>query len=366
LKEIPETEMTKKTKLPEELENEAEEVVNEADHSEAAKTLHPGSRPFDDPKSRIETLRSVIGSVASMSSTELTKWWEQAVDLIGHEADKVGEFSEKNKESVGMKPSDAVGHSDGSGTFKMPQVSVKEDLDVLFGADETLTEEAKETMTTLFEAAVTARVILEREELEDQYTNALEESASEIRSEIEDQLNSYLDYCASQFIQENELAIVSTLRTELAEEFIDRMHGLFAEHFISVPDDKVDLVETLASRVEELENSLNSAIVENNDLRGVKIEADLDDVFDEVATDLSDAQKEKLAALAEGIEIEDGDLETFEKKLTVIKENYFPASSPAHREDDFEGTGEVLTEEVTVDPKIETYANAMRSMFGKS
>ena len=320
-----------------------EEVDEETD---AASTLHPAARSMNDPKSKIEVMKSVIGAVASASDDDLTKWWTQAVSLIGHEGDKIpGGAAASNKASIDMKPSDAV------------KESVREDLKTLFAADKTLTEEARDRLETIFEAAVSARIMLEREELEEQYNVDLNEQVAEITEEIEEQLNNYLSYVTESWMEENEVAIESSLKSELTEEFMDGLRTLFAENFIDVPDSKTDIVEALTEKVEELENVLNGVIEENNELKGLTLQSELEEAIEEIAEGLTVSQAEKLAALVEDVDF-DGDIEAFKKKVGIIKETYFTGGSMLSEEDDFERTDNELNENATVytDPNMQRYA----------
>lgn len=333
----------------EELEEEEEELEED---TEAAETLKPGSRSVDDPKSKIEVMKAVIGAMASASDDHLTKWWEQAVALVGHEGDKIPDgAAASNKASIDAKPSDAV------------RESVREDLKTLFDADKTLTEEARERLETIFEAAVTARVLIEREEMEAAYVEQLDEAVQEVKEEIEEQLNSYLSYCAEQWMQENEVAVESTLRSELAEEFIEGLRELFAEHFIEIPENKADVIEALTEKVAELEEVLTNVIDENNELKGVYVESELSEALEEVAEGLTVSQTEKLVSLCEDVEF-DGDIDNFKKKVSIVKETYFGgAAKPSNtEEDDFEKTDNELNEETAVisDPVMRRYAEKIK------
>ena len=352
--------MTKQTKneeadeleqdLPEdeefdEFEEEDDDVTEE---TEAASTLHPGAKSIADPKSKIEVMKAVIGAIASASDDELVKWHNQSIAQIGHEADNIpGGAASSNKASIDTHPSDAV------------RESVREDLQVLFDADKTLTEEARERLETIFEAAVTARVLIEREQMMEEVDEELNEAINEVKEEIEDQLNSYLNYCTENWMAENEVAVESALRSELTEEFMSGLQDLFAEHFIDIPESKTDIIEALTEKVEELEDVLNNVIDENNELKGLNVEAELENALDEVAEGLTVSQTEKLAALSEGIEF-DGDIETFKNKVGIIKETYFGANGTKapRTEDDFERTDNELNEETTVitDPAMKRYA----------
>lgn len=336
--------------LPEDetyLEQDDEEEDDLEEGTEAADSLSPNSKPLADPKSRLETMKAVIGALASASSDELSHWWEIAQDLDHNAARTIPDGNAaSNKASIDAKPSDAV------------KESVKEDLKALFDSDKTLTEEARERLETIFEAAVTARVMIEREQMEEDNIEVISEQIEEIKEEIEAQLNSYLQYCSENWMAENQVAVESSLRSELTEEFMEGLRDLFSEHFINIPTEKSDVIEALSEQIEELESVLNNVIDENNELKGLEVESELENAIEEVAEGLTVSQAEKLATLSEGIEF-DGDVESFKKKVAIIKETYFTSNGNAsHKEDDFEKTDNELNEETTViaDPAMRKYA----------
>jgi uncharacterized coiled-coil protein SlyX len=239
----------------------------------------------------------------------------------------------------------------------MPKLNVREDVEEMF-AGQDLSEEFKDKASTLFEAAISARLMVEQARLEEEFEEKLNESISSISGEMTTKLDTYLDYVVEQWMKENEVAIESTLRNELAEEFIDGLKNLFAEHYISVPQQQVDVLEALADKVNELEEKLNETISENVALKNVVVEESAKNIFEELASDLALTQQEKFAALAEGIEF-DGDLGIYEKKLKIIKENYFKQDSVSHSniiEESFEG--EIGTV-VNTDPSVNRYVQAI-------
>lgn len=221
-------------------------------------------------------------------------------------AKPTGDMSAKNKASINMK----------------------EDLDAMFEGQE-LTEEFKEKATVIFETAVNVRVEEEKAALIEQYDQSFEQAKDEIQQEISEKLDEYLDYVVEQWMDANEVAVENSLRAEIAEEFIGGLKTLFVEHNIDIPDEKVDVVEELAAKVEELEARLNETINENIELRKVSVEVEKEEVFAEVAEGLAQTQIEKLRTLAEGVEFDD--VETFQKKLEIVKENYFPGDKKVSR-----------------------------------
>lgn len=200
-------------------------------------------------------------------------------------------------------------------------VSMKEDVDAMFAGQE-LSEEFKEKATVIFEAAVNARVETTKAELEEQYNNAFEQAKQDIEQEVSTKVDEYLGYVVEQWMEENKVAIESSLRSEITEEFISDLKQLFVEHNIEVPEDKIDVVEELAARVEELEGKLNDQINENIELKKITNEVEKQAIFTKVSEGLAATQVEKFESLSEGVIFDDA--ESFEKKLSIIKENYFP------------------------------------------
>ena len=173
-------------------------------------------------------------------------------------------------------------------------------------------------------------------ELEKQNEEKIQEEVGTIRQELTDQVDSYLNYVAEQWMEENKLAVEKGIRTEITESFIKGMKNLFNEHYITIPEDKVDVVDDLFQKVEDLETELNTQIQESVDLKKEISGYKKDQVVRNMTSDLSDTQAEKVKELAEGVQEEDA--EKFEQKVQVIKENYFPKSA---------GKAETLIEEVT-------------------
>ena len=318
--------------------------------SQAMDSLKPNSKPAD-PKSKIGMMQSVLGAMNGMEKQDLTHWFQAAMAQFGPGKEYgVGDNSEKNRASVAMKPSAAS--------------AMKEDIEAMFDGQD-LSEEFKLTASTLFEAAVNARVITESARLEESYENALQENYAVFTEEVTAKLDSYLSYVAENWMKENEVAIESTLRNELTEEFIEGLRNLFSEHYISVPQEQTSVLEALADKVSVLESKLSEVIVENAELRGVLVNEAAKNVFAELSSDLALTQQEKFAALAEGIEF-DGDVETFAKKLSIIKENYFNNDRTSYSsnilEESFEGE-EVSN--VGIDPHVNRYVQALSRTIKK-
>ena len=238
-------------------------------------------------------------------------------------------------------------------------IDVNDDVEALVEGED-LTPEFKEKATTIFEAAVQAKVnklMVEKEvELEEKNEEKLTEEVSKIKDELTTQVDNYLNYVSEQWMEENKLAVEKGIRTEITESFINGMKNLFNEHYIEIPEDKVDVVDDLFQKVEELEEQLNKQIQESVDLKKEVSTYKKEKVVQSLTSGLSDTQAEKVKELAEGVDAED---EKLEEKVQVIKENYFPKSA---------NNSETLVEEVennenSEEQPIETVTDDVMSRY---
>jgi len=200
---------------------------------------------------------------------------------------------------------------------------MKEDIDSLFSDDSTISEEFKTKAATIFEARVMDRVQQIEEEVESKYASMLEEAVAEIKSDLTTKVDDYLNYVVEQWLADNEIAIESGLRAELTEEFIAGLRNLFAEHYIDVPSEKVDLVDELATKVEELEGKLNEEIERGVGFAKALVESRKNDITREACEGLTTTQIEKIKSLAESVEFSTED--EYKNKIETIRENYFPS-----------------------------------------
>lgn len=315
--------MTKKNK--EILEDNVEDMHEE--DTQASASLKAGSKSIADPKaidgSKVAMMKTMMSMASGMGKEDMTDWFNKAIALIGHEADKVGDNSGKNASSIdttlgsGPKSKDAM--------IKLasitPGQSMREDVADLFGTED-LSEEFKEKAAAIFEAAVVSQLLVAREELNEQFETLLAEEVERIETQSVENLDKYLDYVVEEWMKENEVAVESSLRTELTNDFMNGLKNLFAEHYIDLPEDKVDVVESLSDKVAKLEDKLNATITENLELKNELVNAELSAVVEELASDLVMTQQEKFKSLAEEIEF-DGEIDNFKKKLEIVKETYF-------------------------------------------
>jgi len=219
------------------------------------------------------------------------------------------------------------------------KVDVEQDVQALFEGEE-LSEEFQSKARTIFEAAIKEKVSEIKENLQTAYEQALVEEVASVRDELTERVDAYLEYVADEWIQENQLQVESGLKTEMTESFLEGMKSLFEEHYVSVPEDKYDVLESMVDKLDEMESKLNEQIERNVALNQRLAESNSDVILADVSEGLALSQKEKLASLASNVEFES---ETdYREKLVKLRESYFPStntSAPsAHSETISEGT----------------------------
>lgn len=204
---------------------------------------------------------------------------------------------------------------------------MKEDVDAILSSESNLSESFREKISTIYEARITDKANQIREELTEQFTQELTEAVTQLESQLEDKIDSFLSYVVEEWMEENALAIESGLRTELTEDFIAGLRNLFAEHYITVPDDKVDLVDELANKIEVLENELNETVSRNVEMKKQLVEATKKQIVSQVCEGLTQTQTEKIHSLVESADFTSES--DFQKKVETLRENYFSTTVKA-------------------------------------
>tara|TARA_R110000868_G_scaffold139804_2_gene354906 strand:- start:313 stop:1296 length:984 start_codon:yes stop_codon:yes gene_type:complete len=263
----------------------------------------------------------------------------------------------KSATAPGSKPSAAS--PDKQEMLGGGQKTMKEDIEALFADDSTISEEFKSKVSTIFEARVMDRVAQIEEETESRYAGMLEEAVESIKQDLTEKVDDYLSYVVEQWMEENQIAIESGLRSEMTEDFIAGLRNLFAENFIDVPAEKVDLVEELASKVEELESKLDEEIERGVSYAKALVESRKSELTREVCEGLTATQVEKIKSLAESVDFSTE--EEYQEKLETIRENYFPsgvkkASESQLQEEVTDGSEKKV---VSSDPFVNAVANAI-------
>ena len=245
------------------------------------------------------------------------------------------------------------------------EFDIEEDVNALLEGEE-LSEEFQEKARTIFEAAIRSKVSEIKEELQATYENALIEEVQFIKEELTERVDTYLEYVADEWIQENALAIEHGLKTEMTESFLQGMKSLFEDHYVSIPEDRYDVIESMVDKLDEMEEKLNEQIERNVALNRRLAESVADVIFADVAEGLALSQKDKLASLAENVEFDSE--ENYREKLVTLRESYFPTNTSAQRD-----VTENLSEEVSyegseqssVSPIMEAYLQTLSRVANK-
>jgi len=203
---------------------------------------------------------------------------------------------------------------------QLTEIDIEEDVNALLGGED-LSEEFKEKARTIFEAALKSKIAEATEVLEAQYAEKLEEGVAEAKEALAERVDSYLEYVSDEWFTENALVIEHALKTEMTESFLQGMKGLFEEHYVQIPEEKYDVLESMVEKLDDMETKLNEQIEKNISLNKRLSESVADGVLDQVSEGLAQTQKEKLASLAESVEFESE--EAYREKLNTLKESYF-------------------------------------------
>jgi len=241
--------------------------------------------------------------------------------------------------------------------------AIEEDVNALLSGDESLSEEFREKAKLVFEAALGAKAKEISAQLEEQYATALSEEVAEIKVELTERVDSYLEYVSAEWLEENALSIENGLKSEITESFITGMKGLFEEHYVSMPEEKYDVLESMVQKLDEMETKLNEQIEKNIYLNKQLGESTAESVFNRVCEGLAVSQKDKLGSLVENVEFESEN--DYYQKLVTLRESYFPrnAGTPANE------TEETLTEEAApmeeVSSTMDAYVRALSTVAKK-
>ena len=217
-------------------------------------------------------------------------------------------------------------------TTEEVEVDIEEDVNALFGGED-LSEEFKEKAKLVFETALNAKVSEVKEALEAKYQETLDERIAEEKASLSERVDNYLEYVADEWFTENALAVEQGLKTDMTESFLSGMKSLFEEHYVTIPEDKYDVLESMVEKLDDMETKLNEQIEKNVSLNSRLGESVANGILESVSEGLASTQKEKLASLSESVEFESE--ESYREKLETLRESYFSskAKSPAAKSD---------------------------------
>ena len=289
------------------------------------------SAKLKTPGATLKQVRDVVNKGAKPAEAMKGMKEEEELDdedLIDEEIDEdevvaeAKEEDEEKDEDEEDEDGEGEGEDDEDEKVKKEEYNIDEDVNALLSGEE-LSEEFQEKARTIFEAALRSKVSEIKETLEEQYAYALAEEVEEIKTELAERVDAYLEYVSGEWFEENSLVIEKGLKTEMTESFLQGMKGLFEEHYVTIPEDKYDVLESMVDKLDEMETKLNEQIERNVSLHKRLAESVADGIFEQVTDGLADTQKDKLASLAESVEFESE--EKYREKLETLKESYFPS-----------------------------------------
>jgi len=280
------------------------------------------SAKLKTPGTTLKQVRDVVNKGAKPA--EAMKGVREEEELEDEEVILESEEDEEEEVEGEVEEGDEEGTEEEEEEVVEEEYDIEEDVNALLGGEE-LSEEFKEKAKVVFEAALKAKVSQIKEDLEQQYSAALSEEVEEIKEALAQRVDSYLEYVADEWFQENALAIEAGLKTEMTESFLSGMKSLFEDHYVTIPEDKYDVLESMVEKLDEMETKLNEQIEKNISLNKRLAEAVADGILDEISEGLADTQKEKLASLAESVEFESE--EEYREKLETLKGSYFTSKA---------------------------------------
>ena len=328
------------------------------------------SSKLKDPATTLAQVRDVVNAKASAADSMkgVKEETEEDEDLVDEEDDEEDVVSEEScdDEEEGPKPKKGKkSHKeDPKEDPKEDEDEMKEDFDIeedvnALLAGEELSEEFQEKARTIFEAAIRSKVADIKEELQETYENALIEEIEVIKEGLVDRVDAYLEYVADEWVSENALAVEHGLKTEMTESFLQGMRGLFEDHYVSIPEDRYDVIESMVDKLDEMEGKLNEQIQRNVALNRRLAESVADVIFADVAEGLALSQKDKLASLAENVEFDSE--ANYREKLVTLRESYFPSNTGTQRDDSetLSESTDVQSQQPQVDGRMATYLQTL-------
>ena len=293
------------------------------------KNAKSGVKPGDvQPGAKLENVPEEVETEEEVVAEEEISTEDVVEEEVVAEEEAPSKLREKMKEAVEASD-ETVAESQEEEVAE--ELDVNDDIAALVEGEE-LSEEFQEKARTIFEAAINSKVAKIEEELEADHIKALTEEVAEFKNELTERVDSYLEYVASEWMQENQLAVDQGLKGELSESFMTGLKGLFEEHYVSVPEDKYDVLESMVNKLDEMEEKLNEQIDKNVSLNKRLAESTSDGILSEVSEGLAVTQKDKLASLAESVEFES---ETdYREKLITLRNSYFPTKQVTSTQSD--------------------------------
>ena len=343
--------------------------------SNAAGVKTPGNTPpFEDLGGPTPENYSPTNDSAKLNTPGRTI--KQVSDVVTNRKPPAGKGDAAGKSATPVKVPEEV-ESEESVIEETPQVTdevvteeevtqeeefdIEEDVNALFGGEE-LSEEFKAKAKTIFEAAIGSKVGHIKETLESEYAEKIAEATEDLKVSLQERIDSYLEYVAEEWLTENELAVEAGLKTEMTESFLEGMKSLFEEHYVTIPEEKYDVIESMVDKLDDMETKLNEQIEKNIGLNKRLAESVADSILESVSDGLAATQKEKLASLSESVEFESE--EEYREKLETLKESYF-SRTPATKNESQTLSEGVDSTDAPVSAGMESYLRTLGA-FKKS
>ena len=279
------------------------------------------SAKLKEPAATLKQVRDVVTKSAGKADPMPKGMKEESEELEDEEVVSEEETTEEEVVTEEEAAEEVVAESEEEVVEEATEeYDIEEDVNALLQGEE-LSEEFQEKAKTIFETAINAKVAAIKEELEAQYEEKLLEEVAEIQEGLTARVDSYLEYVADEWMSENELAIEHALKTEMTESFLTGMKDLFEAHYVTIPEEKYNVIDSMVEKLDEMETKLNEQIEKNVSLNSRLAEAVAEGILDQVSGGLAETQKEKLASLAESVEFESE--EKYREKLEMLRESYF-------------------------------------------
>ena len=322
------------------------------------------SAKLKDPSATLSQVKDVVNKGAGKADAMPAGMKEEEEVEVEADQEIVAEEETTEEEVVSEEETteEEVVAEESEEVEVVAEYDVQEDIDALIAGEE-LSEEFQEKARTIFETAINAKVAEIKEQITAKYEEQLVEQVAEIKVELTERVDSYLEYVAQEWIEENQLAVEHGLKTEMTESFLTGMKSLFEEHYVTIPEDRYDVLESMVDKLDEMESKLNEQIDRNVALNKRLAESVADVIFAEVAEGLALSQKDKLASLAENVEF-DGE-ESYREKLVTLRNSYFPNNAGTQRNDseNISESSEVPSPEVS--GLMETYIQTLNRVSKK-
>tara|TARA_B100000085_G_scaffold140353_1_gene127856 strand:+ start:126 stop:1217 length:1092 start_codon:yes stop_codon:yes gene_type:complete len=310
------------------------------------------SNKLKDPAATLAQVRDVVNAKAARAEEVEVEEDQEVVAEAEETEEEVVSEEETTEEEVVAESEETTEE-----VIQEEEIDIEGDVQALLEGEE-LSEEFQEKARTIFEAAIKTKVSEIKENLETAYQQALVEELETIKEGLTERVDSYLEYVADEWIQENALQVEHGLKTEMTESFLEGMKSLFEEHYVTIPEDRYDVIESMVDKLDEMENKLNEQIDRNVALNRRLAESTSDVIFSEVAEGLALSQKDKFASLAENVEFESE--ADYREKLVTLKKSYFPEQKSTQSETTETISEGVITESTQqVSGRMESYLSTL-------